>query len=163
MEYRAPELVAAALQDHAEYQSGEVDVLDAGCGTGLCGPLLRSTARRLVGVDLSKGMIDRARQRTVYDELVIEELCSAMRARPAAFGVVVSADTLVYFGALEEALAACEVCLRGPPAGCFHSPSRRGQGSSRGRLTNCRLADVIATQGPTLRGHFAPQGFTRCR
>ena len=36
-------------------------VLDAGCGTGLCGPLLRPYAKRLVGVDLSSGMLERAR------------------------------------------------------------------------------------------------------
>lgn len=158
LEYRAPELVAAALQDHAEYQSGEVDVLDAGCGTGLCGPLLRSTARRLVGVDLSKGMIDRARQRTVYDELVIEELCSAMRARPAAFGVVVSADTLVYFGALEEALAACEVCLRGPPSGLLsftveawpgelEGPPYELQASGRYRHTRAYVEGALRASG----------------
>jgi predicted TPR repeat methyltransferase len=35
-----------------------------------------------------------------------------MRSRPAAFDVVVSADTLCYFGALEEPLAAAHRCLR---------------------------------------------------
>jgi predicted TPR repeat methyltransferase len=40
------------------------------------------------------------------------ELCEFMRSRPAAFDIVLSADTLVYFGALEEALAAAATCLR---------------------------------------------------
>jgi predicted TPR repeat methyltransferase len=35
-----------------------------------------------------------------------------MREHPGAFDVVLSADTLVYFGALEEALAAAHTCLR---------------------------------------------------
>jgi len=112
--YRAPQLVAEALERHrgAAGEAVKLDVLDAGAGTGLCGPLLRDRAGRLVGVDLSSGMLEKARARRIYDELVVMELCEFMRSRPAAFDVVVSADTLVYFGALEEALAAARTCLR---------------------------------------------------
>ena len=38
-------------------------MLDAGCGTGLCGPLIAPHARRLVGVDLSGQMLAHARER----------------------------------------------------------------------------------------------------
>jgi predicted TPR repeat methyltransferase len=114
--YRAPELLAATLGEYVA-TDGRLEILDAGCGTGLCGPLLRSMARRLVGVDLSAGMIDRAHPRNVYDELVVGELCAFMRTRPGAFDVIVSADTLVYFGALEEAAAAARQCIR--PGGVF--------------------------------------------
>ena len=90
---------------------GKLSILDAGCGTGLCGPLLRSKARRLVGVDLSSGMLAKARGRNVYDELHEGELGAFMRAHPAAYDVVISADTLVYFGALEEAMAGAHDAL----------------------------------------------------
>jgi predicted TPR repeat methyltransferase len=109
--YRAPELLAATLGEYVA-SDGRLEILDAGCGTGLCGPLLRSMARRLVGVDLSAGMVDKARPRNVYDELVVGELCAFMRTRPDAFDVIVSADTLVYFGALEEAAAAARQSIR---------------------------------------------------
>lgn len=112
--YRAPHLVAESLGRHhgAAAEVVKLDVLDAGAGTGLCGPLLRDRAGRLVGVDLSSGMLEKARARRLYDELVVMELCEFMRGRPAAFDVVVSADTLVYFGALDEPLAAARTCLR---------------------------------------------------
>jgi predicted TPR repeat methyltransferase len=87
-------------------------VLDAGCGTGLCGPLLRPHCARLVGVDLSVQMVERARGRQCYDELVVEELSAFMRPRPRLFDAIVGADTLVYFGALEEPLAAAHGALR---------------------------------------------------
>jgi predicted TPR repeat methyltransferase len=74
--------------------------------------LLRSRASALVGVDLSPGMLEKARARRIYDELVAAELCEFMRSRLASFDVVLSADTLVYFGALEEVLAAARGCLR---------------------------------------------------
>jgi predicted TPR repeat methyltransferase len=111
LRYRAPQLIAERLgRETAGHTAG--DMLDAGCGTGLCAPLVRPLARTLVGVDLSTAMIDKARARGGYDELVVAELCAFMSSRPQAFDVVISADTLVYFGALEEPLRAARSCLR---------------------------------------------------
>ncbi len=113
--YRAPQLLAAALTERLAPRGGAVerrDILDAGCGTGLCAPLLRPLASRLTGVDISAGMTEKARERGGYDELVVEELTAFMRARPAAFDIVISADTLVYFGSLREPLEAARTCLR---------------------------------------------------
>lgn len=111
LQYRAPDLIAARLGREASGDAS-LDILDAGCGTGLCGPLVRSVARTLVGVDLSVGMIEKARARGGYDELVVAELCGFMGSRPGAFDVVISADTLVYFGALEEPLRSVRTSLR---------------------------------------------------
>ena len=115
--YRAPQLLADVLDRHLgpADPSSQLDILDAGAGTGLCGPLLRQRARRLVGVDLSPAMLEKARARRTYDEIEVMELCAFMLGRPAAYDLVVSADTLCYFGALEEAVAAAAGCLR--PAG----------------------------------------------
>jgi predicted TPR repeat methyltransferase len=49
LDYRAPQLVAEAVEAALGTGRGDLEVLDAGCGTGLCGPLLRSYARLLVG------------------------------------------------------------------------------------------------------------------
>ncbi len=119
--YRAPQLVASAVEavlgaaDDARGPRGieaTRDVLDAGAGTGLCGPSLRPYARRLVGMDLSARMLAKAQARGVYDELVTSELTAYMRAHPGAFDLVVSADTLCYFGVLGDALAAAASTLR---------------------------------------------------
>ena len=112
LDYAAPRLLADAIAQRVTFGEGVFDVLDAGCGTGLCGVLLRSTAKTLVGVDLSAGMLAKAHERAIYDELLEAELCACMRARPAAFDIVNCADTLVYFGALEEVAAAARTCLR---------------------------------------------------
>jgi predicted TPR repeat methyltransferase len=50
-------------------------------------------------------MLAKARERQVYDELHESELVAFMRARPREYDVVISADTLVYFGALEDAMS----------------------------------------------------------
>ena len=112
LEYRAPALVAEMLRASVPDASAGLDVLDAGCGTGLCGPLLAPYSRRLVGVDLSARMLDRARARDVYDELVQRELTAFLHDGGSAFDVIVSADTLVYFGPLEEVAAAAARALR---------------------------------------------------
>ena len=89
---------------------GRLDILDAGCGTGLCGEHVKPFARRLVGVDLSLEMLKRAGVRKLYDDLILGELTAFVGAAPAAWDLVVSADTLVYFGDLAPVMAAA---LRG--------------------------------------------------
>ena len=110
--YRAPALVAEAVARHAGPPAGTLDLLDAGCGTGLCGPLLAPWARRLEGVDLSPGMLQQARARGVYQALEAGELVAHLRARGAAWDLVASADTLCYFGPLETFAAAAHHALR---------------------------------------------------
>ncbi|MPZ18951.1 MAG: tetratricopeptide repeat protein, partial [Luteitalea sp.] len=111
LSYRAPALVAAMLADLTQAPKS-LDVLDAGCGTGLCGPLVAPFARRLVGVDLSAGMLAQAKEKHVYDDLVKSELTAYLREHKEAFDVILSADTLVYFGTLEEIVAVAAAALR---------------------------------------------------
>src|SRR4029450_3384975 len=82
LSYRAPELITEMLKRPGLPPSKSLDILDAGCGTGLCGPLLAPYARRLVGVDLSERMLAQARTRGVYDELVKGELTAYLRNSP---------------------------------------------------------------------------------
>jgi len=112
LSYRAPALVAAMLEDAGLEPSKRFDVLDAGCGTGLCGPLVAPYARRLTGVDLSAGMLAHANEKNVYDALMQAELTEYLRDNREAFDMIVSADTLVYFGALEHAFEAAAGALR---------------------------------------------------
>lgn len=110
--YRAPELIAEMLRQSNRDASRSLDVVDAGCGTGLCGPLVSPYARRLIGVDLSERMIALARERDVYDELVKSELTVYLRGFNAAFDLIVSADTLVYFGSLDDIVTVCANAVR---------------------------------------------------
>ncbi|HET7540424.1 MAG TPA: tetratricopeptide repeat protein [Polyangiaceae bacterium] len=112
LDYHAPELLAAAIAPVLGAPNGGLHVLDAGCGTGLCAASLRPYAQRLCGVDLSPAMLEQAQRRGGYDELVEAELTAYMAARPAQFDVIVSADTLCYFGDLSAVLAAARGALR---------------------------------------------------
>lgn len=112
LSYRAPALVATMLEESGLAPSQGLDVLDAGCGTGLCGQFLVSYARQLTGVDLSAAMLARAKQKNVYDALVEGELTEYLRGSREAFDLIVSADTLVYFGDLEGVVEAAAHALR---------------------------------------------------
>ena len=112
LSYQAPDLVAAEVARRAGPPGRALAVLDAGCGTGLCGPLLAPFACHLTGVDLSEGMLRKALGRQVYDELMQGELVAFLGSRPAAFDLVASADTLCYFGALASFSVAAQAALR---------------------------------------------------
>ena len=117
LDYRAPELIAEAIGREVGGPRGALQVLDVGCGTGLCGPLLKPYAERLVGVDLSRGMLDKARERGAHHELVQAELTAFLAGHAADYDVIVSADTLCYLGELEPVFLAAARALR--PGGHF--------------------------------------------
>ena len=110
--YQAPALIAELLERMLPAPDGALVVADAGCGTGLCAPFLRPLARRLVGIDLSSGMLARARARTTYDELVEAELSTWLARQRPVYDLIVSADTLCYFGALEQVMSGAATALR---------------------------------------------------
>ena len=109
--YDAPKLTAQAVAEALGPPQGNLRVLDAGCGTGLCAPLLAPYACSMVGVDLSAGMLQKAAARGLYQELVEGDLTGFLAERTAAFDLLVSADTLCYFGRLEAFAAAARNSL----------------------------------------------------
>ena len=110
--YRAPQLVADLLRELLPAPARQFDIHDLGCGTGLCGPLVRDWARELSGCDLSAGMLQKAERRHVYDSLQHAELVAHLLANPARFDALICADTLCYFGELGPALKAAAQALR---------------------------------------------------
>jgi predicted TPR repeat methyltransferase len=106
LEYKAPFLVADAVKEIYQVADRALTILDAGCGTGLCGPLLKPFASRIIGVDLSGKMLEKAERRGCYEQLIQSELTAFIESHPASYDVIVSADTLVYFGDLGPVCAA---------------------------------------------------------
>lgn len=103
--YAGPALLEAALQRCLGGQHLAAG-LDAGCGTGLCGPVIRSRVQRLVGVDLAARMLAEAARKDCYDALLQAELTAYMESGGEMFDLIVAADTLIYFGDLQPLLHA---------------------------------------------------------
>jgi predicted TPR repeat methyltransferase len=115
--YRAPQLLHENVSTvlGADWRRGRV--LDLGCGTGLCGELLRVHAGSLTGVDLSDAMLGKAAERGCYDQLVRAEITEFLRSHTRDFDLVTAADVFCYFGDLAPAFAAVGSVLR--MGGCF--------------------------------------------
>jgi predicted TPR repeat methyltransferase len=111
----SPQLLRAALEPPPAARS--LDVLDIGCGTGLCGVEFRDWAKTLVGVDLAPSMLARTRERGIYDELILSDALPAVEARPGTFDLVVASDVMLYFGDLLPITQAVREALR--PGGRF--------------------------------------------
>jgi predicted TPR repeat methyltransferase len=81
-------------------------VWDLGCGTGLCGQLIRPHAVHLSGVDLSSAMLDKARALGVYDNLHAQELVDFLKQGAELVDLVLAADVFIYVGHLEAVFEA---------------------------------------------------------
>lgn len=105
LDYRVPQLVESFLKELIGVPSRQLNILDAGCGTGLCGMRLQPWAHRLTGVDISSEMLAKARDRTVYDELHKADLIHFLKSDESHYDWITAGDVLCYFGNLNEFLA----------------------------------------------------------
>jgi len=101
--YRAPAVLVEQVADLGPRRFAST--LDLGCGTGLCGPLLRPFCDRLAGVDLSEGMLAQAATRNVYDALTKAELVAHLASTNERYDLLVAADVFIYVGALGPVFA----------------------------------------------------------
>jgi predicted TPR repeat methyltransferase len=104
-----PRAIADALA--IDTRTAAMDILDAGCGTGLCGPVFKPFARSLIGVDVSPRMLEKARERAIYDDLHAGDATDFMRTHTDTFDLIVSSDVLPYVGNLSPFLRAAHGSL----------------------------------------------------
>lgn len=142
LEYHTPEKLFAAVK-RVIPENADLDVLDLGCGTGLCGALFRNMARRQVGVDLSPKMLDKARERGVYDDLLLGDVMAPLIAEGAAYDLIVSADVFIYLGDLQAVFESASAVLR--PGGLFAFSTETGEeGTTYALRTSARYAQSVA-------------------
>ncbi len=146
--YRAPEILRA-LADLVMPGARDLDILDLGCGTGLCGVAFEDLARRLDGIDLSPAMVGKARARGVYNRLVVGDIERA----EGGYGLWLAADTLVYLGDLAPALAAAARSLAPGGHFLFTVERKEGDGFELGPKRRWRHSDAY------LRVRAAEAGF----
>ncbi len=115
--YRIPGLIRRHVIDFATV-ANIGPVLDLGCGTGLVALALSDLELGpFTGIDLSPRMLDQARGKALYATLLEARLPVALREDTSRWNLILAADLLCYFGALEEMFDAVRERLK--PGGRF--------------------------------------------
>ena len=101
LKYNVPKLIAELL---LKYQSDAPlgSIMDLGCGTGLAGVELKGFCQEIEGIDLSKKMLAKARQKNVYSKLNHTGIIEYLAQAPLDFDLFLSTDVFVYVGELSE-------------------------------------------------------------
>ena len=100
--YQAHRVLVENLQGADKTHSRSA--LDPGCGTGLCGPLVRGQVDRLDCVDLSSQTQGKARA-LVYDDLVQADVSEHLQETSQRHDLLLSCDVFIYVGSLEAVFA----------------------------------------------------------
>jgi len=111
LSYTTPEKLKDLFNDTID-DTKDLNTIDLGCGTGLCGPLFRPCSKQLVGVDLSSGMLEKASDKACYDELLNCDLVAGLNKYYGSLDLAVAADVFIYVGDLEEVFTACFKALK---------------------------------------------------
>jgi predicted TPR repeat methyltransferase len=110
MEYRGHLLVALLLERVVAGGVLERPILDLGCGTGFCGPLIKRFSTRLEGVDLSEKMLVEAAKTGFYDALHCSEIVAFLSAQ-RGYGALTAAGVVYYFSDLRPFFQAAHDAL----------------------------------------------------
>ncbi|WP_457577152.1 tetratricopeptide repeat protein [Desulfomarina sp.] len=85
--------------------------LDLGCGTGLAGAVFAELCDNLTGIDLSAKMVEKAKEKKIYDKLEVVEIKKFLQRREHFFDLIIAADVLTYMGDLRPVMKAIsDVC-----------------------------------------------------
>lgn len=155
--YNVPATLLSLLRADGGAQNGSLDILDLGCGSGLCGPLFRPLARKLAGVDLSPRMLALAASKQVYDELIQAELLEYLARTPASCDLVVAANVFCYFADLAPLAQGIAQALRG--GGRLLFDVEKGAGPEASFQVNGRFTHPLAAIERALQ----PAGFSLSR
>jgi predicted TPR repeat methyltransferase len=100
LEYKTPKLLFDLVRP---YLTEEMTVLDLGCGTGLGSQFYRPFAKKLIGVDVSLKMLEKAAGKKIYDRLEAVDIFQDWKF-PQKFDLIYSSDVFVYFGNLDPVI-----------------------------------------------------------
>lgn len=141
MDYRLPEVTAAAFAE----AGGAGPVLDVGAGTGLLGVALAGRGIGPVdGLDISSEMLDAARAKGVYRDLMLADLTQALPVAAGSYAGITSSGTFTHGHVGPEALDG--LLAAAAPGGLFSLSIKQEVFDAQG------FAAKFAALGPALAG-----------
>lgn len=112
LQYSVPKQLFSMVDKHVDVNKTRWDILDLGCGTGLCGEFFKETNNTLIGVDIAEQMLEVAAKKNIYSQLIREDIPDYLKEQHEAYDLVIAGDVLVYFGDLVELFSGIHQALR---------------------------------------------------
>jgi predicted TPR repeat methyltransferase len=100
--YQVPSKLRRALDECLRVETPFRNAVDLGCGTGLSGLAFLKITERLSGVDLSPQMVDKARQKNIYDVLHVLDINRFLMETSELYDLFIAIDVFVYLGDLRD-------------------------------------------------------------
>ncbi len=112
-EYKAPDVLNDAVREAIDHDLSvnKIDILELGCGSGLCGSRFVDIANSLIGTDISPDMLEAAKDKQAYTELYEADLIDALDKYQASMDLIIAMDVLCYFGDLTDIFKRCHEAL----------------------------------------------------
>jgi predicted TPR repeat methyltransferase len=101
LEYKSPRVIAEMIIKDSEFDLLG-SIMDLGCGTGLFGVEIKQFCEHLEGIDLSGKMLDKAKEKNVYNKLIKKDIIDYLSTESLNFDYFISTDVFVYVGDLYE-------------------------------------------------------------
>lgn len=128
--YQVPAKIRKVMDEkqfcRMRYQRG----LDLGCGTGLSGQPFCGIVTAMDGVDLSPKMIELARAKNIYEQLVAGNIADFLVETDKMYDFILAADVLAYLGDLREIFEKLVPRAFEGALFCFSTESFEGEGFS---------------------------------
>ena len=134
LNYKGPEHLVDLFVKEFGHQMKYSIALDIGCGTGLAGKAFRPYVHFMIGIDLSTRMIERAKEKRIYDELVVEDFSKVLWQSKRIYDLFICADIFIYFGDLAEIFQSLQNRSREKSLLIFSTEHFHGEGFSLSRF-----------------------------
>lgn len=132
LDYRGPEILLKAVlsaRHAAKLPAHFKRAIDLGCGTGLAAREFASLVDEFVGIDLSPGMIERARLTGLYKHLEVADMLRGLRAEhDESANLILAADAMVYVSDLAPLLSEAARVLKPQGLVAFTVETHDGEG-----------------------------------
>ena len=99
--YKIPRVITEMIIKSSKF-SVLGSVMDLGCGTGLLGAEIKQFCNNLEGIDLSTKMLDEAKKKNIYNNLIHQDIIDYLSNASLNFDYFISTDVFIYIGDLSE-------------------------------------------------------------
>lgn len=100
LNYQLPALLSSYLQKY-------IDIplhlgIEIGCGTGLCAKAIKTRVQRLIGIDIARSMLEKAKALNEYAMLIQSDALTGLLSISEKPSMIIAADVLPYLGDLKR-------------------------------------------------------------